>query len=214
MCQRVIEVHFMKLLELYSMGVPLFLPAAWCHNLAAKMFGLENHFQQTVKHCQIIVHTVLSCIKSTGKMDSLFETSYSTALHVWFSFRLQTLLWHIDPWNIWQQGLTGWTALLCCYALLKEPIGQDDFFMWAFSWTIADPSVMEPSLAMANPATTLPFCATKGLRHLEPDRLGIYPQVSSPKRPSFCSWFIETEDQVLGSNTRQWGWICRICQIV
>ena len=25
----VVQVHFMKLLELYSMGVPIFLPANW-----------------------------------------------------------------------------------------------------------------------------------------------------------------------------------------
>ncbi|CAK9041666.1 NADH-cytochrome b5 reductase 2, partial [Durusdinium trenchii] len=43
-----------------------------------------------------------------------------------------------------------------------------DFFMWSFSWTIADPAVMEPSLAQSD--SLPPFCATKGLRHLAPDR--------------------------------------------
>ncbi|CAL1162322.1 unnamed protein product [Cladocopium goreaui] len=43
-----------------------------------------------------------------------------------------------------------------------------DFFMWSFSWTIADPGVMESSLSPSDAAA--PCCATPGLRHLHPKR--------------------------------------------
>lgn len=39
--------------------------------------------------------------------------------------------------------------------------------MWSFSWTIADPAVMEASLSNGGPQ---PSCATLGLRHVEPHR--------------------------------------------
>ena len=59
-------------------------------------------------------------------------------------------------------------AMCVSYQANETSPARVDFFMWSFSWTIADPEVMESSLSPSDAAA--PCCATPGLRHLHPKR--------------------------------------------
>ena len=78
----------------------------------------------------------------------------------------------------------------------------EDFFMWAFSWTVADPAVMESSMAPFQNASASwphppPFCATKGLRHLDPERCRYWAAYSDIARLPHMAYFASFPDLVL-----------------
>ena len=84
-----------------------------------------------------------------------------------------------------------------------------DFFMWAFSWTVADPAVMEPSMALSNNASEAlaswphppPFCATKGLRHVDPLRCQYWAPYSDIARLPHMAYFTSFPDLLLQLHT-------------
>ena len=75
-----------------------------------------------------------------------------------------------------------------------------DFFMWAFSWTVSDPAVMEPAIAQ-NASETWPhpppFCATKGLRHIDPARCHYWASYSDIARLPHMAYFASFPDLLL-----------------
>ena len=75
-----------------------------------------------------------------------------------------------------------------------------DFFMWAFSWTVSDPAVMEPSIAQnASEAWPHPppFCATRGLRHIDPARCHYWASYSDIARLPHMAYFASFPDLLL-----------------
>lgn len=85
---------------------------------------------------------------------------FYNVLCVLYVFIINTWLWYGLIHKICWPSVCFWPS--------KRDISKADFFMWSFSWTIADPGVMESSLSPSDAAA--PCCATPGLRHLHPKR--------------------------------------------
>lgn len=84
-----------------------------------------------------------------------------------------------------------------------------DFYMWAFSWTIADPGVMEDTLADTARAESKtewqhaipPYCATPGLHHLKPDACAYWAPFSDLARLPYIEYFDSLPDLLLQLNS-------------
>ncbi|CAE8582349.1 unnamed protein product [Polarella glacialis] len=87
-----------------------------------------------------------------------------------------------------------------------------DFYMWAFTWTISDSSVMEDDLAASfrakegDPERTdwepwrhpyPPHCATVGLRHLHPKRCAYWASFSDLARLPHMEYFDSLPDLLM-----------------